>query len=531
MFDPASTDRTWQDIKNSCGIDDKDQIKVLAQRSFGFFIEHVLGMNTESEVIQKSIDFHQNPQKYSETGKGTDAVKAAVMAPRGHSKTYSWTIAPILWIGYSEKGKQILLSSASNSQSKDILQDGKRMIERNEALQHLKPSTENLSNLGNSADIKGWESTWQKEEITTTTDVRVKVKTFSDSIRSKHVDYVFLDDVLSHNMSKEKEKDVFYSVLGPIIENNDGMMQIVGTPIEHNDLMMELMDKENYFSERYTAYDPKTNKVLWPDNWTYDTLMEKRDEIGSARFAREYMTEPMSIDEQFFDDTVIDSSKGSDWMHNPHDGDHDNWEYVLGVDIALQDGPDADYTVFTVLGVPEKGKTHLVNVVREKGMSPKTIAEKINDLDNFYHFTKGLVEKNAIGEGVWKTIEEECDVVPRVQAFDTTRKTRPEILSSLQAALGRGSLLIHDFDPLLREMRGFHMNKKGKLEGRDHDDTVMSLAIAYRCVDSGRAQASFSIIGEPEDVDGIDSPENKEENVGDSAVAHDSNPDFELGIV
>jgi hypothetical protein len=529
MFDPASDDRSWQDISKSCGIDDREQIKVLANRSFEFFIDHVLGMNTGSDVIQQSIDFHQNPQKFSETDKSSDSTKAAIMAPRGHSKTYSWTIAPILWRCYREQGKEIILSSASHTQSKDILSDMKRIIQRNAALQHLRPTTENMARLD--IDINDDEDAWSATEFTATTDVNVSLKTFSDSIRSSHVDYVFLDDVLSHNMSKEQEKDVFYSVLGPIVENSGGLMQIVGTPIEYNDLMMELMDKDNFFSKRYTAYEPDTEEVLWPDNWTYQGLMEKKNEIGPARFTREYMTEPMSLEEQFFDDHVIESAQGAEWMHNPHDGDHDDWTYFLGVDIALQDGANADYTVFTVLGHAPSGETHLVNQEREKGLSPAGIAERIDELDNFYHFSSGLVEKNAIGEGVWRTIEEECSVVPRVQPFDTTRKTRPEILSSLQAGLNRGELLIHEFDPLLRELRGFHMNRKGKLEGREHDDTVMSLAIAYRCVDSNGSNASFNIIGEDGSEGYSEKYVEESEDEEFDERGQSGSPDVAIGIV
>lgn len=525
MFDPASNERTWQDIEESCGISNRDQIKYLANTSFEFFIEHLLGANTNSEVIQKSIDFHQNPGEYSETESDTDAVKAAVMAPRGHSKTYSWTIFPILWVCYKESGKQVILSSASHTQSKDILQDIKRIIQRNEALNFLEPSTENLAELD--TDLYDSEGAWSATEILTTTDVRVSIKTFSDSIRSSHVSYVFLDDVLSNDMSVEKEKDVFYSTLTPIIENSGGTMQIVGTPLEYNDLMMELMDKDNFYSKRYTAYDPDTQEVLWPDNWTYDALMEKKKEIGSTRFAQEYMTNPMSVDEQFFDDHVIESSLGSEWMHNPHDGDHDDWNYFLGVDVALQDGADADYTVFTVLGQPQDGGIHLVNVEREKGMSPNTIAKKVDDLDNFYHFQSGFVEKNAIGEGVWKTIKEKCSVSGRVEGFDTTRKTRPEILSNLQAALGRGKLLLHDFDALLREMRGFRMNKKGKLEGRKHDDTVMSLAIALRAAGDRASSASLSIVGGESKEGSAESPGGRK---AEGAQAG-SDSDVAIGVV
>jgi len=525
MHDPTSEVRTWQDIKNSCGVEDEDQLKYLASKNFEFFIEHVLGLNTDSPVIQKSIDFHQNPEKYKETDEHMDSVKAAIMAPRGHSKTFSWTIAPILWVCFSEHGKEIILSSASHTQSKDILKDIKRIIKRNEMLQHLESSTENLEELD--ADISSEEGAWNKEEITTTTDVQVNIKTFSDSIRSSHVDYVFLDDVLSNDMKVEKEKEVFYSTLTPIVENSGGLLQIVGTPLEYNDLMMELMDKDSFYSERYRAYDPETKEVLWPALWSYDSLMEKKAEIGPGKFEREYMTSPMSIDEQFFSNEMIESSLGSDWMHNPNKEERSNWMYVLGVDIALSDSKDADYTVFTVLGVAPSGETHLVNLQRERGMSPTSIADKIDELDEFYGFSKGLVEKNAIGEGVWKTIKNKCRVTGRVEPFDTTRKTRPEILSSLQAGLNRGELLLHSHDALMREMRGFHMNSKGKLVGREHDDTVMSLAIAYRCVDGGGVDSSMSIIGGEENKGG------NEEGV-DGIVGGDSGSgrnDFDLGIV
>jgi len=402
-------------------------------------------------------------------------------------------------------------------------------------LQHLKPSTENLADLAETSDIESWQATWQKSEFTATTDVSVKVKTYSDSIRSKHVDRVYLDDVLSNNMGKGAEKDVFYSVLSPIVENSGGLLQIVGTPIEYNDLMMELMDKENFYTGRYRAYDKESEEVLWPAQWTYESLMEKKQEIGPARFAREYMTEPMSVDEQFFDEELIDSALDHDrgaWRRNPHSSVQENWDHFLGVDIALSDGPDADFTVFTCLGRGPDGQTFLVNMERAKGVSPSDIADKIESWDNFYHFDDGLVEKNAIGEGVWKTIEEETKAGMRVRSFDTTRKTRPEILSSLQAGLGRGELKLHGFEPLLREMRGFHMNGKGKLVGREHDDTVMSLAIAYRCVDDGGgSSASLSVVGRGSGGASGDESGGDEASAPALGFGGGEDSDLELGIV
>ena len=72
------------------------------------------------------------------------------------------------------------------------------------------------------------------------------------------------------------------------------------------------------------------------------------------------------------------------------------------------------------------------------------------------------------------------------------------------------------------------MTEKGKLEGRDKDDTVLSLAIAYRCVDDGGSQASFNIIGQDDD------PVNnnhKYEKSSESGVRNNSSPDVNIGIV
>jgi len=64
------------------------------------------------------------------------------------------------------------------------------------------------------------------------------------------------------------------------------------------------------------------------------------------------------------------------------------------------------------------------------------------------------------------------------------------------------------------------------LEGREHDDTVMSLAIAFRVLDEGASQASFSIIGE-----GVQNDEGAESEDLDGEVVHDSSSDVKLGIV
>lgn len=511
-FDPAYHDRTIEDIKLSSGIENKETIKTLATNNFGFFLEHVLGLNTDSPLIKEAIRITNNPPDQPKN----NGLKLAIMAPRGHSKTYSFTVAKALWIGYTETNKRIILTSQSRGQSKGILTKIKRIIERNELLHFLKPSKENREQLAESMDLKDDEGAWAAKSIVTTSDVAMVTKTFGSSIRSEHVDYVYCDDILSDessgNMSKQQEKDTYYDVISPIAENKGGTIQVVGTPQSHNDLMMELTDKDSYYSSVYQAYDPETKEVLWPHIWTYDKLMNKKEEVGPARFAREYMVDPMSVEEQFFswDEAVkpnLDTRYKQEHWRTQIDDSYEEWDFFVGVDIALSNSSGADYTVFQVLGRDPDGLTWHVDQRRHKGMTPDGIADKLEQLDDKYRFTSGLVEKNAIGEGVWDTISDKAQLSGRIKAFDTTRKTRPEILSRLQAALHSNKIILHDDDVLKEELLAFYRNDSGKLEGKAHDDTVMALAIAWKCAGAGGAVSSMTIIGEDGEEIKIDEDE------------------------
>ena len=512
LFDPTSQERTWEDIQESCGIDDRNQIKYLAETSYEFFFKHVLGYETSSPVTQKAIEFHQNPQEFKETDESMDAIKSAVVAPRGHSKTVSWTIGPTLWHAFRLQGVGIIISSASRTQSKDILQKVKRIIIRNEAINYLRPTPENIAALGDACDIDPSEDNWSATSIRTTTDVSISTKSFGSSIRGKHVDYVFLDDVLqddkSGSRSTEQEKDAFYNIISPIVENKGGVLTVVGTPMTHDDLLMELIDKDSFHNVHFQSFDPETGEVLWPEKWSLEGLKQKKAEVGPARFAREYQTNPMSVEEQYFSlENCIEPNKGHEhFKPDVTDDLYSSWRFHLGVDVALSDAAGSDFNVFTVLGVnPDEETVYVVDVERTRTMSPEEIVSTMQRLNDRYGFDSGLYEKNAQGEGLMHQMKEAPQLDGRIDSFDTTRKTRPQILSGLQAAMYREALKIPNDSRLVKELQAFHKNSKGKLEGKGKDDMVMSLAIAYRNIEGSLGgEASITLVDGKGEVGGAD---------------------------
>lgn len=805
-------ERTWEDILDACeqvdGIQTKSDVKLRARYDYEFFLRYCLGFRVDNELIRDAINTIENPPRQE----GNKIKKIARLAPRGHSKTYSWTVGQSLWRSYKEKGTNILIISSTDDQAKGILGEIKKFIKRNEMLQHLEPATDFMNEYqdSESVDIDKDDSQWAAKNITLTTDVTIRARPFTSKIRSKHIEYVFCDDLLDDEASGgktiDKDKDIYYEAITPAVESQGIWIQVVGTPQDENDLMMELVgEKDSYDSGKYQAYNPETKEVLWeydPDTktgWTYDMLQNKRVDMGRARFAKEYMCveegtpvqmkhgwkaiedvevgdevlthkgnykkvietfengekdvykiytpglrepvgltgdhpvytqdgwkkvekltdedflisprtygdksireakakvygwyvaegaigasgkqvrfclhedetdelynallelgytpkfyggktehvdpitvnskslaeeleqklgraknkfvwsgiheldletqknflmaylagdghregenkyssrsvclkvsesmariatalgwtvtrdyensrdglaefdhgsyeqadfhrvryyqnprrakitdeyigypvddvlkedssqvynleveddnsyhlpmfavhncDPLSAGDQYFSDLInpnIDTEAYDEqhWKPNVQHESYDDWQFVLGGDLALQDGDDADYTVFIVLGIDPRGKVWMVDIWRNKGNTSEGIAEKLQELDRRYHFREGHIEKNSVGEGVWTTLHKECPshLMNRVEEWDTTRKTRPKILSNLQAGLERGDLVLHDHDTLIDEMKAFHKNAKGKLEGKKHDDCVMALAIAY----------------------------------------------------
>jgi len=69
------------------------------------------------------------------------------------------------------------------------------------------------------------------------------------------------------------------------------------------------------------------------------------------------------------------------------------------------------------------------------------------------------------------------------------------------------------------------------LEGREHDDTVMSLAIAYRCVDSNDSKASFNIVGEDGSEGYAENYIEESEDEEGGKAGQSGSPDVAIGIV
>ena len=153
----------------------------------------------------------------------------------------------------------------------------------------------------------------------------------------------------------------------------------------------------------------------------------------------------------------------------------------IGIDFAS--GKGGDYTVLTALN--EHG--HMVLLERTNNLSPMEqvdwLAGIINSLGKTYNISCIQAEVNSLGVVYIDALRKQVpyDIVE----FSTTNESKRRIITQLQLAFEQEKIGIFDNPVLLAELRRYEMeiNPRTKtitFNGKGaHDDTVISLAIAY----------------------------------------------------
>ena len=163
--------------------------------------------------------------------------------------------------------------------------------------------------------------------------------------------------------------------------------------------------------------------------------------------------------------------------------------YFGGIDF----GRAEDYTVLTIIN--EKGE--VVYVYRERQQSWELIVDEIVKVLKRYDAQVQL-EINSIGDVLYENLKKKYK---KISPFLTTNSSKQQIIEDLIYSLNQGELYLPSqelFPPLYNELGSFSYKYSptsrkviyGGLTGT-HDDTVMSLAIAYNSLKSKKSAGSY----------------------------------------
>ena len=404
--------------------------------------------------------------------------RISILAPRDHGKTFFWDFAYPIWKAVNMPGGIGYIFSATQDQAVRILGDIKAEIESNPKLANLLPDM-----------TIGKGRKWASTAICLRNGHRIYARGFGTKVRGAHPNWIVVDDSLNDETAysevvRKKQIEYFYTAISNMVVPG-GQIIVVGTPFHQGDLYADLSKNEEYLFRRYQALNAK-GIPLWPARYSQARLLKKKREIGSIRFTREFLCEPVADDMSLFPQALFQGEPTEQFavrLGMPYSF----WAQAgvtpyIGVDFAMSSSAQADYMVVWVMGLDKFGNRWVLDIQRGKGLPYQKQLSMINEAGRKYKPALVFLEANQMqrifGDELIRTTD-----LP-IKKFTTTavKHQLDKGVPSLRVLLENGKFRIPRGDAHSVEMTNTWIEEMRALTWVDgqiksvgqHDDTAMA---------------------------------------------------------
>lgn len=477
---------------------DKVEFFSMCSLSFKFFCERFLGLDQQGGIHKFQEDWFNALQRYD---------RVVIEAPSGFSKTEIMGVAYTLWLIWNNPGNKILLISKSIQQAEgNLLSRVKGYIEDNEFLKELVP--------------QGNDRTWNKREIRTKDGTWAVNVPYNINIKGYRADYIICDEADSYD-----DSSIYFDHVASR-PNPGGKICLISTPEGPTKLVQELKAKKprGYIFIKTVAFVDKEGNPwidkqgqplpnvenaisLWPERFTMEDLLRKREEMGENEWQKNYFCNIMTeaSDAVFSLKAWVDcydSSLDFNFNINP------NAQYFIGADFAISKGPKADYDAYVVVEkIGEKSIIKHIEIWRGKLVPFKE--ERLMDLYERFQSdktTKIIADESNVGSEVIRKLKGRGMTVLAQNFFYQERKrmlrTLSNIIESRNIVVPRKSKDKETIDKtnlLLEQLLGFvrrtsDVTSLEQFESKAaHDDIAISLAMAIKESSKARDMACMGL--------------------------------------
>jgi len=281
--------------------------------------------------------------------------------------------------------------------------------------------------------------------------------------------------------AQDLEKESFFADVEPTFGNNIAkQVLILGTPNSTDSWfydfyergMSEKDEDVNYKSFHYTIWD--IPEYLMGYTSKLDKQKNYPKDIFKMEWEAEFVDGLISVFKNYLECTINAESI----PYDPSD------TYFGGLDVGR-----SDYTVFTIMN----RKFEMVYQLRVNQLDYYPMATMVINALKKYKVKRTVIEMNNAGtpflEILKEKIKNENIQYHRFEEFVTLNDTKRDLIEDLIVAFQNKSIKILNLKPLLKELGKFVLSFSPKTKariykgiGNSHDDTVMSLAFAYKCV-------------------------------------------------
>lgn len=311
--------------------------------------------------------------------------RISILAPRGHAKSTWLSIIYPIWKIVQNRDIKIIIVSDTIEQAELFFEAIKEELEANERL---------IEDFGTFAQPtqRGAVNRWQSNRITVSRPTRSKEPTLfcagtRKRIVGKRADLIIVDDPLNdenteNTRQRRKTLRWFMKTLTPIANPDTGRIIVIGTRKHPEDLHAELSRNPRYIQHIFKALGGDSHDTpLWPERWPRERLLREKSEIGSLIFAQEYQNEPVSEENALFRREWIEQCYSyTTTLGGLYRG---SWPVFTGWDLSVvadrihAEEHNTDFTVGITIALGEDGTRHILDIYRERGLTPAQVLDTI----------------------------------------------------------------------------------------------------------------------------------------------------------
>lgn len=430
------------------------------KENFGVFVAYFL----------KSFLTSPTPEFHREIFKLLPITKRLVLAsPRGFAKSSICSVFYPIWLALFKHRNDICIISASETLAVDWLRKIKGELESNPFIQLLW------------GDLKS--SKWTENHLILKNGVNIRARGAGGQIRGFRPDCIICDDIetdesVESEEQRKKLKDwLFRACLNTLMP--EGQFIVIGTVIHPLSVLADLLAVDNgWVKKKFQAYKDGKQELgyeLWAELWTHEKLQVRKKEIGSFRFASEYMNDPVA------DETApIKEAQIRYWKELPQ-----QLSLSIAVDPAYSDDETADFKVAVLVGIDHNMNRYLVHYIRTH-ISIGEFQDAIINLwqSNKTHITGLGIPNSGTEKGFFDSFLKKCNernlFPPIVELKNAFTNSQTQV-----SVRGKKARVVAALQPLFEQ--GKYYINADHLEARDElmtigasrwDDIVDSMAYA-----------------------------------------------------
>lgn len=436
-----------------------------------------------------------------------------VLAARDHGKSYHFSFAYPLWQMYRYRPK----GTYENPTPKEFQMAREGLLITNEfglarhflAIIKEEIGTNPILKKRLMPDSK--REGWGAEKIICKNGATLAIKSAGSKIRGYHPTYIILDDFLNESsLYSQDQRDKYWNTFSAVILpalSPGGQMLIVGTPFFEKDLYAQLKETGKYKVFEYPAIFPD-GTLLFPQRHTFESLMEKKQILGSLIFSREILVKPISDAASIFPYEIlrraIRGQDSVDVINNMDSSDRKFVKIVVGCDFAISASVGADYSVFTILGVDELGNYHVLNCWRKQGANYAQQIAALKKINMDFRPDIMYAEDNGMQEIFIQMMEDANLPVVGKTTNAVNKKSLYKGIPSIAVLFETGRIKFPYGSQKAKNLTDLYFGElnsvtyiqdTGKLESvSQHDDCGMSLWNAIRAAKGNLEDFDFSFI-------------------------------------